>query len=72
LCAIPDDFIAHIDAVNDEFFSACLDIGHAEMRGSNTSAVDMILSLGNRITALHIHDNDKWHDLHQIPFPIYK
>ena len=38
------------------------------MRGSGTGAVDMIKKLGERLKALHIHDNDRWHDLHQIPF----
>lgn len=66
-CSDPASFNAHLDAVNDEFFVACLDIGHAEMRGLNTTAVDMIKALGPRLKALHIHDNDKWHDSHQIP-----
>lgn len=67
-CATPESFNAHLDAVNDEYLTACLDIGHAEMKGSNTSAAEMIKALGNRLSALHIHDNDKWHDSHQIPF----
>lgn len=67
-CATPESFNAHLDAVNDDFFVACLDIGHAEMKGVNTNAVEMIHALGNRLQALHIHDNDKWHDNHQIPF----
>lgn len=67
-CATPESFNAHLDAVNDDFFVACLDIGHAEMKGSNTTAVEMIKALGNRLKALHIHDNDKLHDSHQIPF----
>lgn len=67
-CSDPDSFNAHLDAVNDTYLTACLDIGHAEMRGLNTSAVDMIHALGNRLTALHIHDNDRLHDSHQIPF----
>ena len=67
-CATPEDFNAHLDAVNDEYFTACLDIGHAEMKGIGTSAVEMIKALGNRLSALHIHDNDRWHDSHQIPF----
>lgn len=67
-CATPDSFCAHLDAVNDNAFGACLDIGHAEMRGVGTSAVEMIHALGDRLLALHIHDNDQWHDLHQIPF----
>lgn len=67
-CATPDSFCAHLDAVNDNAFGACLDIGHAEMRGVGTSAVEMIHALGDRLLALHIHDNDQWHDSHQIPF----
>ncbi len=67
-CATPESFNAHLDAVNDEYFVACLDIGHAEMKGSDTNAVEMIKALGRRIGALHIHDNDKLNDNHQIPF----
>lgn len=67
-CATPESFNAHLDAVNDDYFTACLDIGHAEMKGSNTSAEEMILALGNRLEALHIHDNNKLNDSHQIPF----
>lgn len=67
-CSSPEDFVKHIDTVNDEYFVACLDLGHAEMLGVNTSAVEMIKALGSRIQALHIHDNDKRIDSHQIPF----
>ena len=28
----------------------------------------MALALGSRLKALHIHDNDCWHDYHQLPF----
>lgn len=67
-CATPESFNAHLDAVNDPSFVACLDLGHAEMFGVNTSAAEMIRKLGPRLQALHIHDNDKIHDSHQIPF----
>lgn len=67
-CATPESFNEHLDAVNDNYLTACLDIGHAEMKGLNTSAVEMIHALGKRLTALHLHDNDRWHDSHQIPF----
>lgn len=67
-CATPKSFNDHLDAVNDDYFVACLDIGHAEMKGSKTSAAEMIRALGPRLKALHIHDNDKLHDSHQIPF----
>lgn len=66
-CATPESFNAHLDAVNDDSLVACLDIGHAEMMGESTSAVQMIHALGNRLQALHIHDNDQIYDSHQIP-----
>ena len=67
-CSYHDDFVKHLDAVNDEYFTACLDIGHAEMAGLNTTAVDMIKAIGPRLGALHVHDNDLRNDSHQIPF----
>jgi sugar phosphate isomerase/epimerase len=38
------------------------------MKGLETSAPEMIRAIGKRLGALHLHDNDRWHDLHQIPF----
>lgn len=67
-CSTPGSFNAHLDAVNDPNFVACLDIGHAEMQGLNTSAAEMIHALGHRLQALHIHDNDLVNDSHWIPF----
>lgn len=67
-CSHHDDFVKHLDAVNDPDFVACLDIGHAEMRGLHTSSREMILALGDRLQALHIHDNDRHRDNHAIPF----
>ena len=67
-CSTSEDFLKHLEVVNDEFFVACLDLGHAEMRGSGSGAVNMIRALGKHLQALHIHDNDQWHDSHQIPF----
>ena len=69
-CSHHDDFLAHIKAVNDPYLVACLDIGHSEMRGLDTSAREMILTLGDHLQALHIHDVDKHHDNHQIPFSL--
>ena len=66
-CATGDDFRKHIDVVNDDYLVACLDLGHAEMQGSGDGAVNMIKTLGHRLQALHIHDNDRLHDSHQIP-----
>ena len=68
VCSSPQSFLEHLNAVNDEYFVACLDVGHAEMRGLNTNSVEMIRALAGKLQALHLHDNDLWHDSHQIPF----
>ncbi len=67
-CSSAEDFKRHLDLLDDAYFVACVDIGHAEMRGLNTSAVKMIKTLGNKVQALHIHDNDRWHDSHMLPY----
>ncbi len=67
-CSDEKSFLDHINAVNDEYLVACLDIGHSEMKGLDTCNVKMIETLKNHIKCLHIHDNDLWHDNHQIPF----
>lgn len=67
-CGTPEEFAAYIDYANDEFFTACLDIGHTEL--TNTAgALAFIKGLGHdRIGALHVHDNDKIKDKHAFPF----
>ena len=67
-CSHHDDFKAHLDLLPSDVFVACVDIGHAEMKGLETSAAEMIETLGERVQALHIHDVDLTHDNHQIPF----
>lgn len=67
-CATPESFKEHLELVNDDYFVACLDIGHAEMKGIETNSVELTKTLGRKLKCLHIHDNDKWHDLHNIPF----
>lgn len=67
-CSDPESFLAHLNAVNDPDFVACLDIGHAAMQGMNTSPAEMIRALGHHLQALHIHDNDCHGDHHQLPF----
>lgn len=67
-CSHHDDFRAHLDLLPKDVFVACLDIGHSEMAGLNTSAVQMIQTLADRLEALHVHDVDGLHDNHQLPF----
>lgn len=67
-CSDGPSFKAHLDIVDDPFLVACVDVGHAEMKGVGTDAPKMLRELGPRVKALHLHDNDKWHDLHLLPF----
>ena len=67
-CSHHEDFKAHLDLLPNDVFVACLDIGHAEMQGLGTSAVEMIETLGDRLQAIHLHDVDLINDNHQMPF----
>lgn len=58
-----------LDLIDDPYFVACLDIGHAELSALGTSACEMIRTLGaERLACLHVHDNDRCHDSHVLPF----
>ncbi|MDE6991040.1 MAG: sugar phosphate isomerase/epimerase [Lachnospiraceae bacterium] len=62
--------VARIDQINEKYgcevLGFCFDTGHANLIGIDME--DFITALGNRLKALHIHDNDGIGDLHQIPF----
>lgn len=74
VCADPYEAAEYIDKLNqaagEECFAFCFDTGHANILGKNIK--EMILTLGNRIQAVHIHDNDGIRDLHQLPFTFTK
>lgn len=61
---------ARIDRMNEKYgaevLGFCFDTGHANLVGLDFE--DFIVTLGNRLKVLHIHDNDGIEDLHQIPF----
>lgn len=69
-CSSHEDFLRHIQAVNDPYLVACVDIGHAEMRGLHTSAPLMLRTLGSHVQALHMHDVDLHHDNHELPMTL--
>lgn len=59
-----------IDILNEKYgaevLGFCFDTGHANLVGIDFE--DFIVTLGDRLKVLHIHDNDGLGDLHQIPF----
>jgi sugar phosphate isomerase/epimerase len=70
VCAGADEFVDYLDSLDKNYFVACLDIGHSEMLcKDNSLTVEMINALGHdKLKSLHVHDNDKIHDSHTLPF----
>lgn len=65
-CSQPDEFCAMVDELSSPWAAACLDIGHSALVGVDPA--DFIRALGPRLTALHVHDVDRLHDCHTLPF----
>lgn len=67
VCSTGEEFSEFIDALDPQYFTACLDVGHAGLVGE--TAENMIRTLGHdRLKALHIHDNNHLNDQHTLPF----
>ena len=69
-CADVREVVNYIDTLNAEagaeLFGYCFDIGHANLTAR--SILEDIRVLGNRLTVLHIHDNNGADDLHLMPY----
>ena len=67
VCSTPNEFNEYLDALDSDYFTGCLDIGHCPLVGVDSA--DAIRTMGNkRITALHVHDNNYKKDLHSMPY----
>lgn len=69
-CADPDDAIFYVDMLNgmaeEELFGICLDTGHIQL--VHRQPADYIAKVGKRLKLLHMHENDAYEDLHQMPY----
>lgn len=69
-CSDMHDTLRYIDQLNERAgrrsFGFCLDTGHSLLLGLDIE--DMILKLGDRLEALHIHDNNGIFDQHIAPY----
>lgn len=69
-CSDFDVACRYIDALNDEagaqVFGFCLDTGHALLLGKDIQRI--MVQLGSRIQAFHIHDNNGIDDQHIAPY----
>lgn len=67
VCSVSSEFVEYLDALDPEWFTACLDLGHVGLVGENEA--DFIHALGHeKLTALHVHDTIFTEDSHTLPF----
>ncbi len=73
-CCNSKKIVERIDNFNSNYntdvLGFCFDTGHANLVGIDFE--DFIVTLGDRLKVLHIHDNDGIGDLHQIPYTFTK
>ena len=70
-CSDHENFKRHMELLMEldkDVFCACVDIGHSEMKGLETSAVQMLETLGEHVACIHLHDVDLVNDNHHLPF----
>ena len=69
-CSEIGEVINYIDKLNEiageRCFGFCLDVGHLVMLGQDPCY--WVEKLGDRLEALHVHDNDGVDDLHILPY----
>ncbi len=70
VCGDPHEAVHYLDELNnlaqDRLYAFCLDTGHALLSALDTARYVRIL--GDRLEALHVHDNDGQHDQHLNPY----
>lgn len=65
-CSSAEEFAEYVDMMGSDRLVACLDIGHVPL--VQRDLPHMIRTLGPRLQALHVHDNDGKSDWHTFPF----
>ena len=70
-CSGHEDFRRHLDLLPADVFVGCVDTSHAGMKGLDTSPVQIIDALGERLGAMHLSDSDYRFDRHWLPFTMH-
>ncbi len=65
-CSRADEMCALVDALGNDRFKLCLDIGHAAL--TQQDPTKMVYEMGDRLVCTHGQDNDGIEDLHTRPF----
>ena len=72
-CADPSEIVTLVDTLNERFgdkrFGLCLDVGHMTLLCGNPRFY--LPTIGDRVIALHIHDNCQESDRHLMPYTGY-
>lgn len=66
-CSRAWEFNKYIDAIGSHYLTGCLDLGHVGLVGADLCKMIRLMG-GDRIEALHVHDNDKKNDSHTLPY----
>lgn len=66
VCSHSEEFKRYVDAVGSPYLIACVDIGHCQL--VHEAPENMIRELGDRVCAIHVHDNTGYDDAHNIPY----
>ena len=70
VCSDAEEAVRYVDTLNEiageKCFAFCFDTGHSLMLGKDMRK--FIHTLGHRIEALHLNDNDGTDDLHTMPY----
>lgn len=67
VCSYGADLAEYLDELNDEHFTVLLDLGHSGLIGEDAGKAIRVLG-GERLTGLHVHDNDYRNDSHTLPY----
>lgn len=67
VCSFGKELADYYDSLDPAYFTVCLDVGHCGLVGQKAEAAVFELG-GQRLHALHIHDNDNVTDLHTLPY----
>ncbi len=62
-----EEFLRYMDTLEERWpgcFTACVDIGHMALVGTDLTEVITALGKKNYLSALHVHDNDLHMDMH--------
>lgn len=69
VCSLGADLADYYDTLgNEKAFTVCLDLGHCGLVGEEPDVA--IRALGDRLGALHVHDNNYRDDTHTMPYTL--